>query len=81
MNSTVCRAGRLSATAGSAPSSVMTDQGKPASAPPRADDRAARLAAALRENLKRRKAQARARDSDAGRPPPPSKVAGEKPMG
>ena len=29
--------------------------------PPKADDRAARLAAALRENLKRRKAQARAR--------------------
>ncbi len=36
------------------------------------DDKAARLAAALRENLKRRKAQARAA-SDAPLPPIPEK--------
>ncbi len=48
---------------------------------PPAEDRAARLAAALRENLKRRKAQARARDAAADQPPAPAKVAGEKPMG
>jgi hypothetical protein len=44
------------------------------------NDRAARLAAALRENLKRRKAQARARDAAAA-PDTDPKVAGEKPMG
>ena len=48
---------------------------------PKPEDRAARLAAALRENLKRRKAQARARDAAADQPPAPAKVAGEKPMG
>jgi hypothetical protein len=42
-------------------------------------DRATRLAAALRENLKRRKAQARARDSSAA-PDADPKVAREKPM-
>jgi hypothetical protein len=52
--------------------------------PPAEADRAARLAAALRENLKRRKAQARAREAppaqDAPADPAP-KVAPEKPMG
>jgi len=52
------------------------------SKPAQAEDRAARLAAALRENLKRRKAQARARDAalavDAAAT---AKVAPEKPMG
>ncbi|CAH0220784.1 hypothetical protein [Roseomonas sp. CECT 9278] len=48
--------------------------------PTRPDDRAARLAAALRENLKRRKAQARARDAAAATDPAPE-VAREKPMG
>jgi hypothetical protein len=46
----------------------MTDNGKngggpKVSRPPRADDRQARLAAAMRANLKRRKAQQRARGS------------------
>jgi hypothetical protein len=45
------------------------------------EDRAARLAAALRENLKRRKAQARARAAGKADPQPPAKVAAEKPMG
>ena len=45
------------------------------------DEKQARLAAALRENLKRRKAQARARDAAADQPATPAKVAGEKPMG
>ena len=36
------------------------------------DDRAARLAAALRDNLKRRKAQARARPDDAAPALPPA---------
>ena len=53
----------------------------PPKPPAQAEDRAARLAAALRENLKRRKAQARARDAAADQPPAPAKVAGEKPMG
>jgi len=54
----------------------------PAPPPPPivAPDRVARLAAALRENLKRRKAQARARD-DAARANEAPKVAREKPMG
>jgi len=59
----------------------MTKQGATPPHPPAADDRAARLAAALRENLKRRKAQARARDAAADQPATPAKVAGEKPMG
>lgn len=49
--------------------------------PAPAEDRAARLAAALRENLKRRKAQARARQAGDAEPPPPAEVAAEKPMG
>ena len=52
--------------------------------PPAEADRAARLAAALRENLKRRKAQARARGTAAesgAAEPAPAKVAPEKPMG
>ncbi len=58
---------------------------RPMPAPPdKPDDRATRRAAALRENLKRRKAQARAR-STASEPsaaePAPAKVAHEKPMG
>jgi len=54
----------------------------PAPPPPpiMAPDRAARLAAALRENLKRRKAQARAR-GDAALANQAPKVAREKPMG
>ncbi len=36
------------------------------------DEKAERLAAALRENLKRRKAQARGLDDGAGAPPPAS---------
>jgi hypothetical protein len=44
------------------------------------NDRAARLAAALRENLKRRKAQARAREAAPEADTDP-KVAREKPMG
>ena len=45
-------------------------------APSKNDDRAERLAAALRENLKRRKAQARVREdakTDAQPPKTPSK--------
>ena len=52
----------------------------PPKPPAPAEDRAARLAAALRENLKRRKAQARARDA-AEAPADPAKVAPPKPMG
>ena len=50
---------------------------------PAAEDRAARLAAALRENLKRRKAQARAREATTGPDPDPApaKVAPPRPMG
>jgi hypothetical protein len=59
----------------------MTKQGNPPARPGPLDDRALRLAAALRENLKRRKAQARAREPGAEQPAPPAKVAGEKPMG
>ena len=46
----------------------MTDDqtGKPAKDAPAADKRA-RLSEALRENLKRRKAQARARKAEAGK--------------
>ncbi len=55
----------------------------PAKPPTPAEDRATRLAAALRENLKRRKAQARARDAadapDAAAIPP--KVAPPRSMG
>jgi hypothetical protein len=43
------------------------------------EDRDARRAAALRENLKRRKAQARAREDTPA--PPPKPVAPEKPKG
>lgn len=39
---------------------------------PKPDPRAERLAAALRENLKRRKQQARARQADTGGPDAPS---------
>lgn len=60
---------------------AMRKQGTPPPSPPKADDRAVRLAAALRENLRRRKAQARARDAAADEPATPAKVAGEKPMG
>lgn len=49
--------------------------------PPAAEDRAARLAAALRENLKRRKAQARAREGAVEGPAAPAKVAPAKPIG
>jgi hypothetical protein len=57
----------------------MTKDGAP---PPRPTERESRLAAALRENLKRRKAQSRARDAAVEQQPPaPAKVAGEKPMG
>ncbi len=62
----------------------MTEQRAtpPRPAPPRqAEDRAERLAAALRENLKRRKAQARAREPAAEQAPGPAEVADEKPMG
>ena len=43
--------------------------------PKKTGDRSARLAAALRENLRRRKAQERGRDdaSEAGAPPPQDK--------
>lgn len=47
--------------------------GTGSSAPPKggaADGRAERLAAALRDNLKRRKAQQRARDGAPGKPAP-----------
>ncbi|NMJ41817.1 hypothetical protein GWK16_11230 [Roseomonas sp. JC162] len=54
---------------------------RPPAKPPAAEDRTARLAAALRENLKRRKAQARARDSAEAAPAAPAKVAPPKPMG
>lgn len=57
---------------------AMPRKGPPAPKPPDRDDR---LAAALRENLKRRKAQSRARDAAAEQPPAPAKVADEKPMG
>lgn len=59
----------------------MTERGSPSPSPARPDDRAARLAAALRENLKRRKAQARAREAAAEPPAAPPKVAPPKPMG
>jgi len=49
--------------------------------PKSAGDRAARLAAALRENLKRRKAQARAREAAAAARASAPKVAPDKPMG
>jgi hypothetical protein len=52
----------------------------PPDKPPAPDDRTARLAAALRENLKRRKAQARARETARTQDPKP-KVAREKPIG
>jgi hypothetical protein len=53
----------------------------PPEKPPAPDARAARLAAALRENLKRRKAQARAREAAPADDPAPAKVAPEKPLG
>ena len=55
----------------------------PAKPPTPAEDRATRLAAALRENLKRRKAQARAREAEAiaEADPPAPKVAPPRPMG
>jgi hypothetical protein len=53
----------------------------PKTGAPSAADRAARRAVALRENLKRRKAQARAREAAPGAEPAPAKVAPEKPMG
>jgi len=43
-------------------------QGQPSSVSPAKLEREARLAAALRENLRRRKAQQRARTSGAGEP-------------
>jgi hypothetical protein len=46
----------------------MADTPKPGA--PSAADRAARLAAALRENLKRRKSQARAREGAPAAPCP-----------
>ena len=47
----------------------MTTAGKPAKAAPRPEaPRAERLATALRENLKRRKAQARAKEQSRGSP-------------
>jgi hypothetical protein len=58
----------------------MDDTPAPQGKPPAQDDRAARLAAALRENLKRRKAQARAREAAPTTDPAPE-VAREKPMG
>ena len=62
----------------------MPESPKPPPKPPvPAEDRAARLAAALRENLKRRKAQARAREAATGpdADPAPAKVAPPRPMG
>ncbi|MBR0653228.1 hypothetical protein GXW78_26480 [Roseomonas terrae] len=59
----------------------MTKQGDPPPRPGKAEDRTARLAAALRENLKRRKAQLRARSAEAEAAPDPLQVAPEKPMG
>lgn len=67
----------LSGRAGQPHLSPMLKNGDP----PKAEDRAARLAAALRENLKRRKAQARARDAATEQPADPPKVAPPKPMG
>lgn len=62
----------------------MTDRRSPAPPAGRAPDRAERLAAALRENLKRRKAQARAREA-AGQAPEgaatPAKVAPPRGLG
>jgi hypothetical protein len=46
---------------------------------PAADRRGERLASALRENLKRRKAQARGRASDTGKGEAPQVVKTEKP--
>jgi len=53
----------------------MTDATKPKPGGPKAD-RAARLQAALRENLKRRKAQARARSQGRDEPGAPHDSAG-----
>jgi hypothetical protein len=62
-----------------APATLLA-MASPPDKPPAPDDRTARLAAALRENLKRRKAQARARETVPAQDPKP-KVAREKPMG
>lgn len=73
----------LQARPGSRQNTVMTDRDRPAPPANRAPERAERLAAALRENLKRRKAQARAREA-AGEAPEgaaPAKVAPPRPMG
>jgi hypothetical protein len=61
----------------------MTDKDQPPSGATSAGDRTTRRAAALRENLKRRKAQARARETapEADNAAPAGKVAREKPMG
>lgn len=58
----------------------MKKQGTMPPSSPKADSRALRLAAALRENLRRRKAQARARDAATEEAAAPA-VADEKPMG
>lgn len=55
----------------------MADKEKPG-ARPAEDDRQARLAAALRQNLRRRKAQARGRET-ADAPAPPDHPAGAPP--
>lgn len=51
----------------------MADRPPKPPAPATKPDREARLAAALRENLRRRKAQARAREAAATPPEPPPK--------
>jgi len=61
----------------------MTDRDRPVPPANRVPDRAERLAAALRENLRRRKAQARAREAAGEAPegPAPAKVAPPRPLG
>lgn len=51
----------------------MADRPPKPPAPATKPDREARLAAALRENLRKRKAQARAREDAAKPEPPPAK--------
>jgi hypothetical protein len=51
----------------------MADRPPKPPAPATKPDRAARLAAALRENLRKRKAQARAREDAANSAKPPAK--------
>ncbi len=60
-----------------APAGANADASAPSRRQPAGDERAGRLAAALRENLRRRKAQARARSAGTEPPSPDEPVPGE----